>query len=283
MLATLEDADGIVRSAALEALGKLSPEVLATHACAVLARLEDANWGVRRAALDTLGKLSPEVLATHACAVLTRLEDAYGKVRKAALEALGKLTPEVLATHAGAVIARLEDADSDVRRAALEALGKLSPEVLATHAGAVIARLEDVDSHVRKAALETLGKLSPEKLLNVTEPLTSISVADAERIIAALPGFHWRCHESGSADDGVAISVEAVRIETESGDWREELRWSYDQAQQKSVQITTSATLISSGGQWVVGVTFDEAQHVATIDWRGGTQPFTWRRLSSTP
>ena len=58
-----------MRIAAVETLGKLSPEVLATHADAVVARLEDTEAGVRYAAVETLGKLEPAALAQHADAV----------------------------------------------------------------------------------------------------------------------------------------------------------------------------------------------------------------------
>ena len=107
--------------------------VLATHAGVVVGKLEDANEVVRYAAVQTLGKLDPAVLATHAGVVVGKLEDAVGRVRSAAVETLGKLDPAVLATHAGAVVGKLEHAVGAVRRAAVETLGKLDPAVLATH------------------------------------------------------------------------------------------------------------------------------------------------------
>ena len=75
VLRELEDADGNVRAAAVEALGKLPAEALATHALAVVAKLEDAEGYVRKAAVSTLGKLPAEALVTHAPAVVAKLED----------------------------------------------------------------------------------------------------------------------------------------------------------------------------------------------------------------
>jgi len=102
----LEDSDRRVRRTALETLGKLPPEALATHTAALLARLEDSEWRVRHAALETLGKLPPlppEALATLAAALLPRLEDSDWGVRRAALETIGKLPPEGFAMHTAAL------------------------------------------------------------------------------------------------------------------------------------------------------------------------------------
>ena len=54
-----------MQRAAVETLGKLPPEVLATHAAALLDRLEDSNFDVLSAAVETLGTLSTEALATR--------------------------------------------------------------------------------------------------------------------------------------------------------------------------------------------------------------------------
>ena len=69
--------------------------------------LEDSDRGVRWAAVETLGKLSPEALAEHAAAVVGKLEDSDGNVRSAAVETLGKLSPEALATYGDAVVTRV--------------------------------------------------------------------------------------------------------------------------------------------------------------------------------
>ena len=39
--------------------------VLAPHAIALATKLDDSDWRVRKAALDTLGKLTPEDLVTR--------------------------------------------------------------------------------------------------------------------------------------------------------------------------------------------------------------------------
>ena len=63
MFAKRKHSDAGVRRAAVKTLRQLPPEVLATHAPAVVAKLEDSDEGVRWAAVETLGKLPPEALA----------------------------------------------------------------------------------------------------------------------------------------------------------------------------------------------------------------------------
>ena len=173
MVAKLEDSNADVRSAVVKLLCKLPPEVLATYAEAVAAKLEDSDPGVQMAAVETLGQLPPEVLATCAEALVAKLEHSDEGVRCSAVETLGKLPPEVLATHAATVVAMLQHSDPSVQIAAVETLGKLPPEVLATYADAVVGMLEDSDEDVRCSAVETLGKLPPEVLATYAEALVA--------------------------------------------------------------------------------------------------------------
>jgi len=107
------------------------------------------SW-VRYAAVETLGKLPPEVLATHDAALLAKLEDSDSEVRYVAVATLGKLPPEVLAAHAAALLAKLEDSERTVWCAAVEILGKLPPEVLTTHG---LTTLSLLDSELLEAQL----------------------------------------------------------------------------------------------------------------------------------
>ena len=84
---------------------------------------------------------------------------------------------------------------------------------LAAHAAAVVAKLEDSEWGVRQAALETLGKLEGAVLAPLMADFTSLTAADADRVVAELRGSRWRRSVGGRANDGKAHSVDA------------ELRW----------------------------------------------------------
>ena len=88
---TIEHKDPRVRTAAAEALGKLSPEVLATNA-ALVAKLEDADANVAQ----TLGKLALEIRAAALVAELPSTRITHSR-RMDCLHALGKFAPDVLA------------------------------------------------------------------------------------------------------------------------------------------------------------------------------------------
>jgi len=108
-------------------------QIPAASVASILPKLEDnrGDFQVKVGALWTLGFLPPDVLVSHAGAVVAKLLDTNAAVRKEALQTLGKLPPEVLAKHGAAVVAKLQDADGPVREAALKTLGKLTDDVLA--------------------------------------------------------------------------------------------------------------------------------------------------------
>ncbi|KAL4733572.1 hypothetical protein BDV11DRAFT_213664 [Aspergillus similis] len=206
----MDDSNGDIRQAAVEALGSQSawpPEIFS----AVIGRLDDSDYQVRRAAVKALGSQSawpPEILS----AVIGRLDNSNGDTRQATVEALGSRSPwppeilsavigrqsawppEILSAVIGrlddrdyrcnspwapeilsAVIGRLDDSDWGVRWAAVRVLGSHSPwlpEILS----AVKDRLDDSDRGVRRAAVKALGSQSlwpPEILSAVTGRLDS--------------------------------------------------------------------------------------------------------------
>ena len=159
-----------MRRAAVETLGKLSAEALASHAAAVVAKLEHSDAGVRRAAVGTLGKLELAVLAKYKITLQKLAEqDTDAAVRVSAYVALHKIDPT--AGHIETILASLEDSKVQVRVAAVRALGNLEPVELAKYAAVLVARLEESDQDVRRWAVETLAKLELAELAKYAEVL----------------------------------------------------------------------------------------------------------------
>lgn len=121
--ALLKDPEGVIRAAAIRALGNQSalPEELLRD---IAAMLKDPEGVVRDAALQALRNKSalPEELLRDIAAMLKNPE---GVVRNAALQALGTksvLTEELLQD----IAAMLNDPEGDVRAVAVWALGNQS-------------------------------------------------------------------------------------------------------------------------------------------------------------
>ncbi|KAK4649721.1 uncharacterized protein QC761_0024270 [Podospora bellae-mahoneyi] len=161
--ARLEDEDGDVQRAAIEALGgraDLPDQVLQS----IVVRLEDKDADIRWEAIEGLrgrADLPDQVLQS----IVARLEDKDGGVQRAAIVGLrgrADLPDQVLQS----IIARLEHEDGEVRRAAIEGLrgrADLPDQVFQS----IAARLEDEDRGVRRAAIEALrGRADlPNKVL----------------------------------------------------------------------------------------------------------------------
>ncbi|KAH7010700.1 uncharacterized protein B0I36DRAFT_356598 [Microdochium trichocladiopsis] len=116
---------------------------------AITARLEDEDGDVRRAAIEAFqGQSSlPIEMVT---AIAARLEHEDGDVRLAAIEALeGQSSLPIETTTA--IAAGLEHEDRDVREAAIEVL-QGQPSLPAETVTAIAARLEDEDWRVRQTA-----------------------------------------------------------------------------------------------------------------------------------
>eukprot|EP00966_Prymnesium_polylepis_P122858 2840435-Prymnesium_polylepis.1 len=136
--------------------------------------LEDSDWKMRQAAVNTLGKLAPEDLATHTSALAARLKDSFAEghsgdwwvpVINDAVVTLRKLAPDVLATQAPALAATLNDKRLKGNYSLSEVLitiGMLPPGVLAMHDAALAAKLKDSHERVRRKSAEALGKLAPD-------------------------------------------------------------------------------------------------------------------------
>ena len=171
IVSKLRDPDLRVRSAALEALGKLEEAALTEHAMAVAAKLEDSDYSVRARATLLMASLNVATLAQHTTAIVTKLEDSEFVVRAASVALLSKLDRAALLAeeHLTAwrqsineVVATLEHVDRAKRHIAVQVLGKLDAGMLTNYAQ-IIAKLQlclaDSDGRVRSAAVETLSKL----------------------------------------------------------------------------------------------------------------------------
>ncbi|KAK4206044.1 hypothetical protein QBC37DRAFT_301588, partial [Rhypophila decipiens] len=154
----------------------------------VAARLEDEDGDVRRAAVEALqgqSGLPEEILQ----GIAKRLEHKDGDVRRAAVWALqgqSGLPEEILQ----GIAKRLEDEDGDVRRAAVEALqcqSGLPEEILQ----GIAKRLEDEDGDVRWAAVRALQGQSglPEEILQGIAKRLEHKDGDVCRNITLLSGL----------------------------------------------------------------------------------------------
>ena len=168
VLNLLEHEDAETRAAALTLLMRHEPTNLSADQLQMIAaRLNDDDGQVRAAAVDALAALEP--CSRHQCAadLFRSCNDAEEHVRAKAVGALGPL----LATYpnwAEALSGKLAagtasfDGDGNVRRAVIEALGMLGSAALSTHEAAVAALigcLEDPASYVRSAAVGVLAEM----------------------------------------------------------------------------------------------------------------------------
>lgn len=204
-------ANSRLRTVAIEALGKLGPEVIPT----LLVALKDRDAAVRDGAVQALALLKPdngEVLT----AIIGALHDRDAWVRQRAVQALGK-TGKSSPIALEALVDALKHQDTMVRRAAVQALapqdanreqfvttfqsgGMMSmmqqvpgpgtiPPLGLTQAATIpglIAALDDSDSYVRLRAAEALARLTPpakESLPALVEQLS-----DRESSIQQLAG-----------------------------------------------------------------------------------------------
>ena len=175
VLATLNDADSLVRNAALTTFKVLIPRLEATECSAlvapVLAKLSDADSVVRHTALETLAVLILRLEATECSSlvapVLAKLNDAYEFVRNTALKTLGVLIPRLGATECSAliapVLAMVKDSDISVRRAALNTLNACLPRLRQEELAQIITSLKiclnDRDFLVRIEAFNLISRM----------------------------------------------------------------------------------------------------------------------------
>lgn len=107
----------------------------------------DENERVRAAAVEALGKIGPDVAPLAGGAILQSRTDVSGEVRAAAATALSLIAPKAPTTEPS-LVQGLSDIDAQVRVAALEALDRLESSECDLEA----IRKRDPDPKVREAA-----------------------------------------------------------------------------------------------------------------------------------
>lgn len=166
----LTDPAGIVRVAALVAIGRLRDE----DACdAVLARLDDEDPTVREVALISLAELGGERAER---AVIAALGSTRPEMRFQAVAAIAALAPDRARGH---IVPRLEDPDPEVRAHAAAALASIGDAPGTRRA--IGELLEDPIAKVRAEAALALASLGDARAV----PQLVHALDDAEHAIEA--------------------------------------------------------------------------------------------------
>ena len=177
----LQSADPAERRAALNAAANLDPALLADYAADVAACVvSDDDLSVRIAAIDALGCLPRDALASHTDLLVWALEDDDAGTRHASLDALCGLGAAALASLAPKLLVLLRHSEPGVREVALLAFRRADADALAQHADLVIDRLGDSHPHVRVAALHALAALAPAALRAHASDVTRLGKSSAE-------------------------------------------------------------------------------------------------------
>lgn len=147
----LQDADRLVRQAALEAL---SSRLTARELCELL---RDRDMRVQELAIDALVRLNDPDTVTCLCPLL---QDEADSVRRAAVEVLNGIgTPDALKQ----LLVSVKDADWWVRVRSADALARIGgPRVVK----AVVDLIRDEDEFVRRSAIEILNSTRDERSLS---------------------------------------------------------------------------------------------------------------------
>lgn len=143
-----EDADRLVRLAAIGALGNLEQ----LRSAPVLAGvIEQGDIGLAVAAAEAIGNL--DGLRTAPRSLVRATESFDQRLRYAALEALTQFEDEGLAP---VLLRFITDPDADVRTRVIEALGNLR---VRSAVPAITRALRDPNPEVRRAAIEALAEI----------------------------------------------------------------------------------------------------------------------------
>ena len=164
-IANLDSENSHIRVLAAEALGKMGAVQAAK---ALIDILNDADTGVRTASVQALGRLSAHVtdqsiLASTTEYLISALQDKDEKVRLAALKALGRIA----STDAmDALLGQLQDTSRDQHRLIAKIFGAVCSQAgnddLARHIlGQLIPLTHNNDISIRGHALEALGAIIP--------------------------------------------------------------------------------------------------------------------------
>jgi HEAT repeat protein len=105
LIAALKDQDGVVRSSAADALGRMGGEAVP----ALIAALKDQDGVVRRFAADALGRMGAAAKEA-APALIAALKDQDGVVRNSAADALGQIATALLDTRSTESLDQLKTA-----------------------------------------------------------------------------------------------------------------------------------------------------------------------------
>ena len=230
LLPKLAHSNPLIRRAACETAAKLSPEAFAPLLPAVARLLEDEDGSVRAAAIDALGK----VLAPDADSVAARLVPAYVALsdlgaaalsekglqphafapelvsaiklladeaistpgmRLAAVQVIGHLEPTALAQHAELLCAiaaghleltALAQHEAALHKAVLESIGRLPTAVLGRYVGRLVSIFEEApDASVRCACVKAVGKAPQAAIVPAARTLVATGLGDAEKNVRA--------------------------------------------------------------------------------------------------
>jgi HEAT repeat protein len=147
----LGDEEAVIRAAAAEALGRISPATVP----ALIQVLQDPEKEVRQAAISALGGVGAEAAA--AVPDLVALLPQDGPRGLHVVRPLGAIGPAAVP----ALIQALRGRDADVRSRAAQVLGLIGPEAQAA-APTLVEVLRDPEARVRVRAAEALWQIAQD-------------------------------------------------------------------------------------------------------------------------
>jgi HEAT repeat protein len=203
----LADADGQIRAAAAESLGKIGQAGAETY---LITALKDADPTVREAAARALGRLS-SVGMDAGKALLPLLQDPNSSVQQAAAQALGAIDDSAM--RSSMAIDLLKDPRVAVRRSAAHALFLTDSSTSAIRE-ALTQATKDADASVRQWAVAALGESGDPDLATT---LVHRLLHDPSTEVQAEAAYRLRFTEGGSDLKELAViratarSVEVTR------------------------------------------------------------------------
>ena len=171
LIATLGEADAVMRRSAAYALGRIGPAV-AEVVPALIAALQDAKEGVGRSVARALGRIGPAATRD----LITALQEGEVDVRRYAAYAIGIIGPASTEAIPALIIA-LGDAEAVVRGSSATALSKIGPAGTGA-VPALIATLKDEEVYVREAAAYALGDIGPAATEAIPALITALGAAE---------------------------------------------------------------------------------------------------------
>jgi len=152
--ATLRDPNKMVRSAALQAISRMSGEI---DPGLIAPLLKDSEMEVQNLAVEILCKAKHPETVQH---LIDVLKDESEYSRRAAVEVLNEVGDERSVKH---LLQAIKDDDWWVRSRAADALGKIGgPRVI----NAALSLVNDKDEEIRRTAIEILNQTRDERAVN---------------------------------------------------------------------------------------------------------------------